>query len=325
VDWIRVIEAAYDVEREDHLGWLASVAAAIGKGMGGELLGELYYDGLQFRMFPLEPHRPDVAARLDAMSGASEEVAAVHRCGPFTTVSMLIGRRTAHGLMRNLHPMGICDIMGMNARDGGPWGVTLSVGLPKSRRVTAREAQPWARVAGHVHAALRFRFRLHGTPDLRKAFTFRSSAVFSPSGKLLHAEPEARGASMALQRAAVAIDRARARMRREDPEGALGAWHALVEGEWSLVETFERDGRRYLVAHRNPPHAPRAARLTDRERHVLGLRARMHDIKVIAYELGVSQASVSRALTKGMRKLGFSSITELMGFVRPTNTISGLP
>jgi hypothetical protein len=54
------------------------------------------------------------------------------------------------------------------------------------------------------------------------------------------------------QRAAKAIDRARSRARSNEDE-ALELWQGLVAGRWSLVEQFDSDGRRFLVARKNDP------------------------------------------------------------------------
>jgi DNA-binding NarL/FixJ family response regulator len=51
--------------------------------------------------------------------------------------------------------------------------------------------------------------------------------------------------------------------------------------------------------------------LDERERQVLSLRSRACALKCIAFELGLSTASVSRALASGMRKLGLASCMDL--------------
>ena len=43
---------------------------------------------------------------------------------------------------------------------------------------------------------------------------------------------------------------------------------ALLEGRWSLVDRFDSDGRRFIVAYRNPPGVLNPRRLTAREREV---------------------------------------------------------
>jgi DNA-binding NarL/FixJ family response regulator len=120
-----------------------------------------------------------------------------------------------------------------------------------------------------------------------------------------HAEGTARSlrARESLHAAAVACDRARAGSR--DVDGALDLHGALVAGRWSLVDTFERDGKRYLIARRNTsaPARARAPELSVRETQVAVLAAMGHALKRIAYELGVSESCVATYLRRALVKL----------------------
>ncbi len=112
----------------------------------------------------------------------------------------------------------------------------------------------------------------------------------------------------ALRAAVIRIDGVRAGNRRRDPRRV---WKALHEGEWSLVDRFERDGRRYYVALPNePPTLPSI--LTDREARVVSRCGLGHSNKLIAYELGISESSVARALSRASEKLGVASRVELV-------------
>ncbi len=85
-------------------------------------------------------------------------------------------------------------------------------------------------------------------------------------------------------------------------------WAALIEGRLTLVDWFDDDGRRFVVAKRNE----RAARrLSDVERTVVNAVATGRAQKVVAYELGLSAATVSDALSRAIEKLGLSGATEL--------------
>ena len=47
-----------------------------------------------------------------------------------------------------------------------------------------------------------------------------------------------------LREKAVAVDRARASLQRDDSEKVLEIWLALVSGRWSLVDWFDSESRR---------------------------------------------------------------------------------
>ena len=82
----------------------------------------------------------------------------------------------------------------------------------------------------------------------------------------------------------------------------------LVEGRpWTVVLEHETDGRRHLVLKESEDAAARVVRLTTRERQVLGECARGHHTKLVAYELGLSPATVRVLLGRAVRKLGVAT------------------
>jgi DNA-binding NarL/FixJ family response regulator len=83
-------------------------------------------------------------------------------------------------------------------------------------------------------------------------------------------------------------------LRRKDPDEALSMWRALVEGRYSLVDRFESDGKRFLVAYEIPPGLQDPRGLTGRERAVASLLALVLPDKLIAYELGLAEGTVRR-------------------------------
>jgi DNA-binding CsgD family transcriptional regulator len=175
--------------------------------------------------------------------------------------------------------------------------------LPEVTTVKRGEAHAWARVAAHVAAGLRLR---RGKAPM--------AAVLSPTGKVEHAEDAAKGSLEALRDGARAMVDAQ---RSADVPSGLEAWRALVDGRFSLVDQFDHDGKRYVVAFRNDPAPPSLhASLTDREAQVLGYLAQGHANKLIGYELGLSPSTVAMHLSNASAKLGAKSRVELVRIAR---------
>lgn len=100
--------------------------------------------------------------------------------------------------------------------------------------------------------------------------------------------------------------------RPELPHEALAVWQGLVRGRWSLVEQFDADGRRFLIAHENPEDVRDPRGLSEKEVRVVGLAVRGYSDKLIGYHLGVPEGTVSSHLTHALRKLGIPSRVALV-------------
>lgn len=87
-------------------------------------------------------------------------------------------------------------------------------------------------------------------------------------------------------------------------------WDELMSGRWRIVELFDVDGRRHVVARRRSG-TTLLGPLSALERTVLHRRAQGEGLKVIAMDLGISIATVSRRLRAGMEKLGLGTPADL--------------
>jgi DNA-binding NarL/FixJ family response regulator len=118
-----------------------------------------------------------------------------------------------------------------------------------------------------------------------------------------------------------AMENARGRLRRSDPDEALLLWQGLVDGTWSLVDQHESDGKRYLLARRNAPDVRDPLALTPRERVVLAFAAMGHQNKFIAYLLGLPVSKVAGHLAGARRKLRVTSRAELIRCFTPASDL----
>ena len=84
-------------------------------------------------------------------------------------------------------------------------------------------------------------------------------------------------------------------------------WSLLTLGGWSLIDQFDSDGRRYVIAER----CSLARRVSRPEWRMLVARARGSALKVIAFDLGISVPAASRRIRRAMERLGLRSQSEL--------------
>jgi len=228
--------------------------------------------------------------------------------GGLASVSQILGSRfeSMSVIRERSWPVGIRELVQLNACD--PSGIGVFVGAPSAEvvAVSTRERATWAPVVAHMAAAMRLRLA-HAPSAIEGA-----EAVLSPEGKLLHAEGEAKDAREQLRRVARAKDAA----RTSHDDVALDGWTSLIDGRWSLVDHFESDGRRFIVARKNAPDVRDPRALSPRERQVVALAALGRSNKAIAYELGISGARVGGAISAAARKLGASSKSQLVGLLR---------
>ncbi len=307
-DLVSVLEATYQTADSD-ARWLANVVRAVRPTLEDGLGVCAYlYD---LHSYPLRAHD---CVDLDSPMSAEVVAAAVGTATPdyieqswkrltCGAASEVPGYDDQPGLHVYFRPRGIEDVLAINAYDPND-EVGVWIGAPRAKRVRLTGAQRdlWTRISAHLANGYRLRRR-----------AVAAEALLTTSGKTVHAEGHAKVAQSreALRVAALGIEKARGKLRRR-PEEAVVSWRALVAARWSLVDQFESDGKRYLVARANAPTADGPPTLTEREKQVLAYASLGHATKIIAYELGVSASTVRVLLHRAARKLGVTTREELV-------------
>jgi DNA-binding NarL/FixJ family response regulator len=204
------------------------------------------------------------------------------------------------------------DILMVGAHSGSGAGVVFATLQKTSVEPTPLQRKRWPQIAAHVGAGLRLRATAHKLPIDAPS----TEAIFDASGKLQEARDAAQDPSARdrLRAALQRIDRARTAAGRSDQDGAMDAWEGLIDGRWSLVDRFDSDGRRFVVAVKNDPAFPDPRGLTSRERQISEFVGLGQSSKEIAYTLGVSLSAVTNAVASAMAKLGLSSRAEFAAF-----------
>jgi DNA-binding CsgD family transcriptional regulator len=181
----------------------------------------------------------------------------------------------------------------------------------------AREMAIYKRIAHHIASSFRCRRRL-GLSKPPRAGAGRTSdapaeAVLDAEGRIVHAEGEAAG-RLARERIRAAAQTVGALRRRgsKSQSKALEEWPPLVAARWTLVDSFEKSGERYVVARENQARHEGMTWLTDRERQVVLQAALGFSNKEIAYALGISHSTVRVLMARAARRLGARSRDEML-------------
>ena len=223
-----------------------------------------------------------------------------------------IGRHFNHGK----------DGLQVTAVDPNGLGVHILAALPRVTRLAGRSRERWQMLAAQVCAGHRLRRAIAASrsdQNGKAALPHNAEAVVDPKRfEVTDAVGVARKKGLAgkLRNAVVQSDRARGRLRSDDPHQALEIWKALVQGRWSMVDWFDSDGRRFVLAVPNPPDVVDPRGLTEREMQVVTYAIFGHSNKFIAYQLGISGARASLLLSSSMRKLGARTQAQLVKKVR---------
>ena len=214
------------------------------------------------------------------------------------------------------------DVLFLTAMDLNGAGIAIVAPLAEVTTLSRHDSERWQMLAAHVETGHRLRRGLStpGTAEKKVSteLPLRAEAVFDASTfRLTDAVGSAQqsAATRNLREAALRVDRARGRLRRDDPDQALQIWKALVRGRWSIVDWFDSDERRYVLAVPNSPNVTDPRGLTERENQVVAAAVLGHTNKMIAYRLGLSTSRVSTVLRSAMRKLGFRTRAQLVSYM----------
>lgn len=229
--------------------------------------------------------------------------------------------------------VGCEDVLGIWALDPDLHGIGINIPTPARLQLHFKTREHWQLLAVHFAAAHRLRRSLGRTGDLPGTpvteLPLNAEALLDPSRFLVsHATGDAKdaAASHLIREAAVRHDKARGKLRDSDPERALRMWEGLVRGRWSLVDWFDTDGRRFVLAKPNAPNVGDPRGLTEREHQVATYAALGETHKIIGYRLGISRSRISGLLGSAMRKLRVKTQAQLVirmhGLQRPPKEAS---
>jgi DNA-binding CsgD family transcriptional regulator len=320
-DPIALIERAYE-HRPDPSSWLQATTESVVQAVEPTCLAAMSYVigsrgpeapvaalATQALGLPEIQRMVSIGWATSSPEDAQAVMAACRKPG-ITSLRQILGARSIdRWLSRCLdRPPALVDAVGVLLM--GPAGkpLLLSMACARERVLSDLEQTLWHRVAIHLSAG----FRLAGRANESEAEDVE--AILTPESRVAHARgagATAQGREL-LQQACKDIDRARSRRGRSDPFAALSLWQGLLAGRWSLVEHFDSDGRRFVLARRNDQGLPHPAALTRRQRQVVFLVSLGLSNKETAYALGLAENTISAHLTTGLLRLGIQSRAALI-------------
>ena len=329
---IDLVEAAYDLNVPPN-EWLTHVLRAgaplldFGLGYYGAVASGTSEQGIPIvsqicasdggEDLPIQILRAAQEAGPDAVKLASEE-----SLGQVVVLSENRERwpRAYESLTRNV---GCKDFLSLTAVDPDHQGVSINIPSPNLIEFDGRQRSFWQMIEVHLAAGHRLRRGLGeqstaaGMPVTEMPLDVE--ALVDPARFVVsEANGEAQGAGAAerIREAARILDKARGPLRQRDPEEALRLWEGLVRGRWSLVDWFDTEGRRFVLAKPNAPNVRDPRGLSELEAQVATYASHGHTRKAIGYRLGLSQSYVSRLLGDAMRKLGVNTQPQLVEKMR---------
>ena len=314
------LAAAYDVDADDQT-WLASVLEGARSvwGRGGPAHGGIYDASDVTALRVLNAHFVDFSdAAVDCI------MRGLRLCTPSMvtrTFRSLLANTTRQVGLPEMLPMlaemaafDCVDALNLNGLD--PAGVGIFIGLWE-RNVTnlsAAEVEIYRHMAHHLGAAHRCRRRMRDSQAGRATLdaTDGAEAILDARSRVVHAIGPAKEKTARAALVATAKARDRARTPKAEPGDSLRDWRPLTHARWTLVDSFEENGARYIVARENQARFEGLESLTDRERQAVVYLALGQSTKETAYALGISDVTVRVLLARAAAKLGVRSRAGLL-------------
>lgn len=323
-----VVEALYSGLGEPEMAtWLSrsahAIQACLGEGLGAvahtyDIAGPPSRWSIALETTAEGPSELAAQVRTNFSILCRENPGFLHRClhesGPACTYSEITGSDLSQlpsGSDVVVKRWGIVDQICLNAANPDDTGVVVAVNVGSRRQLVPAQRRRISMLAAHLAAAA----RLAPVQELKPA------AIFNPDGRVAHMEQPHQPRTRLLREHVLAVERARTKSALRDSDDALRTWRALLAGEYTLLDRFESDGRRFVIAVSNPPGIRDPRGLTQREAAVAAWAARGHSDKLIAYELGIATKTVGVLVGRVLRKLQLRTRTGLPQALRTPEAV----
>jgi len=307
------MEAVFSLEIDDRQ-WLEQVLSALASLCGRDLhYRGFFYDASDVNQLKLWN---TCASHASADLDAAVELLARHADPELVTSAF----RSLHvGSLRqsnsvSLTPVfarveaaGFGDWFYVNGLDASGLGCMLLI-ASRERELSpsAADLRVYRRLATNLASAFRCRRRL-------AVLSSGSNAEVKPSEEIQARFAEVVGAvEEHLRTSASTLPAPPDLKKRSSRRPALDLAHPAARAHLTLVHTFEENGSRYIVARENDGHSQGIEALTGRERQIVEHATNGFTNKQIAYNLGISDATVRVLMARAASRIGVRTRRELL-------------
>lgn len=322
-----ILEAVYDLDLDER-AWITQLTRHIGQFIdgGNGTLGGLLRLGRGMEMPVLSPIHADeevpafihyLRATEEASRGASADVQRFGQLfsadGMGTLSANRQGTAAYEVFRREFAGTGIIDAAGLIVPH--PESQSFIFITSRQREISAvpdQGRERWVDLKNHVAAIYDLRHRLQGGHfDETNAVWFDTAANCIEAGPAIHGDVRER-----LRHAIATREAARTATTSSKRIALEKYWSNVLSGKWAILDRFDSDGRRYVIALPVSKYGDRLRGLSEREREVLNLLGDGLSNKAIAYELNISETAVSSHLNTIYRKLGIGDRSAAVQLVR---------
>lgn len=321
-DWVSLIEAGYRLDGNDKqwIDGLLTHAELLGERGFWLTIGRYDYTPKKIQLNEIQSTGPSAAKQIlkSSIQVDSEAVSNFFRAGkPVSSLSEVIysSEPEIANVVKKLSNSRVHDKLAVKALSGEGEALIMCWLFNDQVLPTALERKRWGCIASHLGSGL----RLRKVTEKLSLENEKVEAIFDGNFKLCDARSLActRSSCEVLQSVIKRVDKVRTKTGRSDADLAMKSWEGLIQGRWSLVDYFDTDQRRYIVAVKNDPRYPDPRGLTLRERQIAEYMGHGLSTKQICYTLGISPSAVTNCSARVKRKLGLNSTLELVAFFAP--------
>ncbi len=225
------------------------------------------------------------------------------------SLSQRLGELEAGHLLEIPQAFDIKDVVAVSSGNYGGSGFVFASFQEKVSRLSRPERRQWMYVAAHVAAIARIRL----TKDSCDYLSLAEWIYDKKTGRVVEAKEHA--ASKAVSQRLIETTKAIDRFRVSRDASVVRRWAALTEGRWTLLDVVDGP-QRFVIAMPNDPPVRKIVAMTAIQSRVLWFLLQGHSQTFIAYELGLSEAAVSRELGRIRKRFVVNSTVELLRLTR---------